>query len=664
MNPTIMKARITDQRLQLVNETLIASGGVNEVQIQFEFCRMWEGGGKVAVFYRDPAAVYHELIVDGLVTVPHEVLAEEGFFYFGVMGTADNIRTTQVVRVHVAKGAITVPTMESLEPTPNIYEQILASYGRMETELDLQRKRINEFAIVRATGGTMTWDVVHNPEDGPHYGGYIKSNGAIVWVDILVSLLTLEPYGEYYLTDLPDAFVPLMTSTISTETGYRTIAYRDSYSTELEGPVNCIGIRNTTGETLSRPQFAVQGFVYLDTVFVPELADIRVRADGTVYETAGEAVRALDIKDDTRISAENTWSIKNTLDKMCRPIEQSAGVVACYPVEGYPLAVKADYSAPNLLSVGDISDKNGVTVTDNGDGSYTLNGTATANTSWLFFPTDYESWTVGEGLRLTGCPAGGSLAYRLMAEGPDGDYHYDLGEGAAFTVSEGMVASGLSVYIALAGNMECDNLTFRPRLIKEADAPAVITRTGKNLWDFKNAVQRYTVTTNKDGDRIEYWGHRLVLPPGKYTLHADRVSGTTARYIYGDINGADGAHKGDVNIVAGSVINTKTITITEGDVLYIYNGNTSSTENGSNNIFKEYNVQIEVGTAATAYEPYTAKEFALDWYGAATVPAADGANCLKADKGTITVTGAENPQYTLARLEAALTSMAGGMMNE
>lgn len=144
MNRTYMKARITDQHLTLVNVPLIASGGVDEVKIRFEFCNLWEGCGKTAVFYRDPETVYHVPIADGLAMVPREVLTEEGHFYLGVMGSADNIRTTEVVRVYVAQGAITEATNVPAEPTPDIYQQILAAYGSLETALQNERGRVIE----------------------------------------------------------------------------------------------------------------------------------------------------------------------------------------------------------------------------------------------------------------------------------------------------------------------------------------------------------------------------------------------------------------------------------------------------------------------------------------------------------------------------------------
>ncbi len=146
MIPTVMTARVTDQRMLLVNEPLIASGGVDVLQIRFEFCGLWDGGGKTAVFYRDPESVYHVPIVDSLATVPHELLTEEGHFYFGVMGAASNIRTTEVLRVKVVDGAPTEATANHEELTPDIYQQILSAYGEMEQKCTEAMAQISPLA--------------------------------------------------------------------------------------------------------------------------------------------------------------------------------------------------------------------------------------------------------------------------------------------------------------------------------------------------------------------------------------------------------------------------------------------------------------------------------------------------------------------------------------
>jgi lysophospholipase L1-like esterase len=135
MSKTIITAHIIDQAVQLANMPLLASGSENVLQIRCDFCNLWEGYGKTAVFYRDKGKVYHIPLVGDVATVPWEVLTDEGHFYFGIMGVADNTRTTEVVRLNVSEGAITTATAEPEEPTPDIYQQLLSAYGALEAAI-------------------------------------------------------------------------------------------------------------------------------------------------------------------------------------------------------------------------------------------------------------------------------------------------------------------------------------------------------------------------------------------------------------------------------------------------------------------------------------------------------------------------------------------------
>lgn len=135
MSYTTITAHISDQTMQLTNLPNLASGSIGVLRIQCHFCDLWDGYGKSAVFYKDKDTVYHSLIVDDIVTVPHEVLAEAGYFYFGVMGIADNTRTTEVLKISVAQGAITSASAESVEPSPDIYAQILAQYNELSEKV-------------------------------------------------------------------------------------------------------------------------------------------------------------------------------------------------------------------------------------------------------------------------------------------------------------------------------------------------------------------------------------------------------------------------------------------------------------------------------------------------------------------------------------------------
>lgn len=124
---TLIKVECTDQVLRLTQTPTIASGGVKEDTVEFAFDNLWDGFNLAAVFYCSEKQVYHVGIVDNRCIVPREVLANPGYFYLGVMGVKDSVtRTTNVLSYRVEAGAIT-EGVKPPEPTPQIYEQILAS---------------------------------------------------------------------------------------------------------------------------------------------------------------------------------------------------------------------------------------------------------------------------------------------------------------------------------------------------------------------------------------------------------------------------------------------------------------------------------------------------------------------------------------------------------
>lgn len=357
MNKTTMRARVTDQHMLLVNEPLIASGGVDEIKIYFEFCSLWDGCGKTAVFYRDPETVYHVPIADGVVTVPYEVLAEAGSFYFGVMGSASNIRTTEVLRVEVVQGAITEATNVPDTPTPDIYQQLLASYGKAEEALAVERARIDELAAMRGHTGEKTFNAYM---DEKKHAVQIVSNG--VSATISVSLGSVSSGYDYSFLDIPAEFAPVNPGVIMGSDKVRVVFGVS------EGKV-ILRILATADDSSA---------VYADSYplanpYIDELGDIRVGADGETYSTAGEAVRGQfqSLSDDvqslrdtasiqqllieaeiqTRAEADakheiiddtvsgNPWSSKNIVEKLCPTFEESGSAVTCEPVEGYPLEV-------------------------------------------------------------------------------------------------------------------------------------------------------------------------------------------------------------------------------------------------------------------------------------------------------------------------------------
>lgn len=124
---SVIRAKCTDQVLKLTEKPVIASGGVNEVSIEFTFCEKWDGYTKTGVFYRNEDEVYHAILDENdTCVIPWEVYKEPGYFYFNVFGNKDNVRrTSSTVRYRAQKGIVSDAMLPS-EPSRSVYEQILS----------------------------------------------------------------------------------------------------------------------------------------------------------------------------------------------------------------------------------------------------------------------------------------------------------------------------------------------------------------------------------------------------------------------------------------------------------------------------------------------------------------------------------------------------------
>ena len=175
----------------------------------------------------------------------------------------------------------------------------------------------------------------------------------------------------------------------------------------------------------------------------------------------------------------------------------------------------------------------------------------------------------------------------------------------------------------------------------EVAAENTVTRCGKNLFDFTK--RPYAVTyVNASGNSIDRYGFAIFLPAGTYILHAEEITPSANEYfLYGTHMGADGTYRGSCSLRGGSTNHIRTVTLEQGDSILLYDGTGGSLQQAAD-MFAKFNIQVEAGTAVTAFAAYAGESFAPG----EPVPALPGINTLWAESGAITVTGRSDPTYT------------------
>lgn len=107
-------------------------------------------------------------------------------------------------------------------------------------------------------------------------------------------------------------------------------------------------------------------------------------------------------------------------------------------------------------------EQNGITFTDNGDGTVTVNGTATANSYFYFaHPMTLEPGTY----TITGCPSGGDVyTYDLRISKADVEGEFlarESGDGVTFEVTE---TTNVRANIRVYSGITVENVLFKPML--------------------------------------------------------------------------------------------------------------------------------------------------------------------------------------------------------
>lgn len=311
------------------------------------------------------------------------------------------------------------------------------------------------------------------------------------------------------------------------------------------------------------------------------------------------------------------------------------------------------YSGKNLLNATlQTTTVNGVTCTANGDGTYTLNGTATTITTFdIAQDVSYSSF------RLAGCPVGGAhdASYELQARTDNLIYGYDTGDGKNIKADE-----NFSIRIRINTGINCNNLLFKPMIVDASLYPdatyddfepytggipspnpdypqeikSVVNPTvkvcGKNLIppitysgnvsdlqvDAKEGLVRLKGTPNAE---VNYpiLGEWNVTSPTLFTLHAGDYT----------VSGCGDTNNSRLNLV---YLNDGQLASFEGNRTFTLDKDTNFVAvfvfaDANKYVDITFTPMIEKGSTATSYEPYHEQTVTLP-YTLNAVPVETGGN--------------------------------------
>lgn len=398
----VYQVTVSDQRLAMQQIPRLASGAVNSVGLAFTGLDAgnWAGLTYTAVFWRNEKEVHHVLTREGLAgqsdelkvwiaVVPAEVMAEEGAFWLGLMGTGEDFTiTSEAIRLNVFQGAITTPTNAPAEPTPDVYTQLLEGYA-------VTQARVSSLVAMKGTGGET---VITMSGDDYVKDGIIKVSGANASIAFLIDGLTLNGYSMHE-TDgcIPPELMPLFPHEHESEVHslIQIKVENPDISVYLCSPLNkndwaSIRIFNETANDIGVYGAYCHDTYPLASVTVSEVVDARVDRNGKVWPTLGDHARHIVVEQTSLLGnalkghAEGAPVVVTDASPLEHDLKIKIGGYTAEDLESEGLDIstaKVIKSGKNLLTYPYIDtsiERHGVKWTDNGDGSITIEGTPTA----------------------------------------------------------------------------------------------------------------------------------------------------------------------------------------------------------------------------------------------------------------------------------------------
>lgn len=246
-----------------------------------------------------------------------------------------------------------------------------------------------------------------------------------------------------------------------------------------------------------------------------KLSNLEQALNGYILDTTKEAYADLDsavLKDSVTVG-DNVYPIADKTRALVTRIEGKTTKMV-------QLMEKNNYSPTTTI--------HGITFTNNGDGTVTVNGTATAITAYT---SSVSSVILGHKYLLIGCPPGGSFGigytHSIHQTNSDGVKFYwaDDGAGKIFTSVEGYGLWVLAVYLT---EPTVDNKVFKPQLFDltamnredittveqfKAEFPDLYPYENGNIYPAKISGVKFYEKQDKSGEQAS------VTLPETYDLH-------------------------------------------------------------------------------------------------------------------------------------------------
>lgn len=306
----------------------------------------------------------------------------------------------------------------------------------------------------------------------------------------------------------------------------------------------------------------------------------------------------------------------------------------------YGKSEQKQYSGKNLLNATlQTTTQNGVTCTANGDGTYTLNGTATSDT---LFHIGYFIFEKDTKYKIVGCPQGGSLntLYRL-----DGSLNANSDTG------NGIVYSGdgnkRNARIVVFNGATVNNLLFKPMITTDLTATyddfepytggipspnpdypqeikSVVNPTVKVCG--KNLLEDGSLKSDNNG-KIEYISAGKIKVTSSISAWYAAITNTlkltpnTNYVLSAKCDSSNGNITCNSVSITGAYIKCAFLTDSDGLATIAIRCRYESAESR----FVYSDLQLEKGSTATAYEPYTEQTVALP-YTLNAIPVSSGGN--------------------------------------